>query len=74
MTMIAASAQPQTMAMDESTGLLAGICGSAGRQARPGSHSTANQAALAARTAPPSTRGSAVTASAQSPMNAAIAA
>jgi hypothetical protein len=69
MTMIAARAQPQTMAIDQSTGLVAGVFRSAGRQARPGSHSTTNQAAPAVSTTARNTGGSAVTASAQSPMN-----
>jgi hypothetical protein len=69
MTPMAESAQPQAMAMDQSTGLLAGTYGHIGRMVMPGSHSTANQTALAARITPPSRGGSAVTASAQSPVN-----
>ena len=69
MTIITTSAQPPTAAVDQDTGTWAYIFGSAGRKVRPGNHSTANQAALPARTTPLSTGGSAVTASAQSPMN-----
>ena len=47
--MMTQSAQPQAMAMDQSTGLLAGRYSQKGRKVMPGSHSTANQAALTAR-------------------------